>query len=172
MRAKVVGKGMKMGFHDEELFPEDALPGRLPAAVWKLRMRLRRWLRAALGRIGLPSSPGLDERMLAGAWEGILREQRWEGAWTPDQVLAWLDEAVLRAPAPGGFDEQIIGLAAIREGRVIDRRFRLVDKYGYRRSGREKIRGWLEEIRGRGEVVEAGVLQPALLRRDASAPAE
>jgi len=156
-----------MGFHNEVLSP-DAVPRRrerLGGRLWGIRVCLRGWIRRALAALGLPSAPGLEERLRTGALEGIARERRFPPGWQPEEVLAWLDETVLRAPCPGGKDEQLILLAVIEGDRVRRRQFRLVDKYGWRRAGREETRRWLEEAgAGALEAVVMSLFSPALLK--------
>lgn len=159
-----------MGFHNEVL-DLDAVPrggrmGALRGRLWGIRVRLRGWIRRLLAALGLPSAPGLEERLRAGALEGIARERRFPPGWRAEEVLAWLDEAVLRAPAPRGLDEQLVALTVIDEGdRVRRRQLRLVDKYGWRRAGREETRRWLEETAGHG-ALEVGALSLFALLKD------
>jgi len=61
------------------------------------------------------------------------------------QILPWLDDTVLRAPNPMGIDSVGIILwawAGDNDKPSADHR-RLVDKYGWRKEGREQLREWL-----------------------------
>ena len=125
-----------------------------------------------LSRWHLPVRFTFDDLVVAGDWSASPERQWADVPGLPDlpgfldrEVLAWLDEVILRAPAPRGIDEQIVGVGIWRgEADESTWKVKLVDKQGWRSQARQELRAWLADEAGRlgsssGLGVTAQVLQ-------------
>ncbi len=66
-----------------------------------------------------------------------------------EEIIPWLHEAVMRSPAPRGIDGQGVMLHLYsRNGELLANHNRMVDKYGWRKAGRDETQLWLIETLG------------------------
>jgi len=108
------------------------------------------WLRWQLWRHGVSVPFSLADATDAELLKNP--EQHWDvsGLASPaevidHQILPWLDDTVLRAPNPMGIDFAaiILWVWVGDDDEPSANHRRLVDKYGWRKEGREQLREWL-----------------------------
>ncbi len=105
---------------------------------------LRLWLR----KHGLPLAPSHNARAIADDIEAPGKEWVWhrtqDEAELVAEILDWIDESVLRAPVIGGIDKQLLGVGIYKLDRQqVAWESVVMDKYGWRKQGRDDIREWL-----------------------------
>jgi hypothetical protein len=61
------------------------------------------------------------------------------------EILPWLHETVMRAPLPWGIDEQVIGIRIFKGYKLLCQHARVVDKYGWRKEGKDELTAWLRD---------------------------
>jgi hypothetical protein len=62
-----------------------------------------------------------------------------------EEMIPWLDEAILRSPVPLGIDGQGILIKVFLNEEQVAEHGRSVDKYGWRKSGKKETATWLSE---------------------------
>lgn len=108
--------------------------------------RSQLWLR----KHGLPLTPSLgDHAAVCEQVETPGKEWVWHRSRNVDKqvegVLAWIDEAVLRAPVIAGLDKQLLGVGVYKiSRRQVAWESVVMDKYGWRKQGRTDIEEWLK----------------------------
>lgn len=107
--------------------------------------KTRHWLK----KRGVPLAASFDdhaavyEQVEAPGKEWVLHKTN-VAAEQVEQILAWIDEAVLRAPVIAGLDKQLLGVGIYRLNRQqVAWESVVMDKYGWRKKGRADIEEWL-----------------------------
>ena len=62
-----------------------------------------------------------------------------------DEILPWIHENVMRAPAPLGYDRSGIIICVVCGEEDVAQQISVVDKYGWRKYGRSETTTWLFE---------------------------
>jgi len=112
---------------------------------WRLRSQIAR-LKRGLFHLGLMNSFTLQDARTLG--EVAFPQRTWRisenpGSALQEDILSWMHEAVMRSPSPWGYDEQMIVVRIFRGYELIAQHARVVDRYGWRKGGREETAAWL-----------------------------
>ncbi len=128
------------------------------ARLWFGRQlaNLRLWMR----KHGLPVAPSQHVGAIADDIEAPGKEWVWhrtqDVAGLVAEILDWIDEIVLRAPVIGGIDKQLLGIGIYKlDRKQVAWESVVMDKYGWRKRGRDDICEWLTK-----KLAESG--EPAL----------
>jgi len=143
-----------MGYYNHVFKLPDRRRSKLRAIGNSFRKKLSR-IKWAIWLRGGPVKFTYDDARAASLVKHPICEWIWEDETKPgieeiqrrvdEDIIPWLHDAVTRAPTPKGIDGQGIILRVYKNDKFICRQCRMVDKYGWRKAGKNDTRTWLIE---------------------------